>query len=109
MVEAQERQGPDYPAWFTPFKDRDGEWDDIEPIEQYEGGPAPIAAIPYPPIYEEVMGYFRAIINLSPQNEKFRIGFDLRLLGCKRSEESSIGFGFDCKNILNRFQIRFDF
>ena len=32
---------------FTPFKDRDGLWDDVKPVEQYEGGEAPIAPIPY--------------------------------------------------------------
>ena len=46
---------------FVPFKDR-GDWDDIEPIEQYEGGAAPIAPIPYPADYKEIMGYFRAIL-----------------------------------------------
>ena len=38
------------------------EWQDITPIEQYEGGPAPIAPIPYPKHYAEVMNYFRAIL-----------------------------------------------
>ena len=46
---------------FVPFIDRD-EWDDIDPIEQYEGGIAPIAPIPYPEEYVEIMGYFRAIL-----------------------------------------------
>ena len=31
---------------FIPFKDR-GIWNDIEPIEQFEGGLAPIAPIHY--------------------------------------------------------------
>ena len=34
---------------------------DIEPIEQYPGGAAPIAPIPYPKGFQETMGYFRAI------------------------------------------------
>jgi len=38
------------------------EWADITPVDQYEGGPAPIAPIPYPKHYVEVMGYFRAIL-----------------------------------------------
>lgn len=46
---------------FVPFKERGG-WEDLEPIEQYEGGAAPIAPIPYPPDYVEVMGYFRAVL-----------------------------------------------
>ena len=47
---------------FIPFKQRGDTWKDIEPIEQYKGGVAPIAPIPYPPEYVEVMGYFRAIL-----------------------------------------------
>ena len=37
------------------------QFSDIQPIEQYPGGVAPIAPIPYPPIYVKTMGYFRAI------------------------------------------------
>jgi len=47
---------------FKPFKERGDMWQDIEPLEQYEGGPAPIAPIPYPADYVEVMSYFRAIL-----------------------------------------------
>ena len=47
---------------FVPFKERGNLWKDIEPVEQYEGGAAPIAPIPYPPAYVEVMSYFRAIL-----------------------------------------------
>jgi protein farnesyltransferase/geranylgeranyltransferase type-1 subunit alpha len=47
---------------WVPFNDRGDLWADIEPIEQYEGGEAPIAPIPYPASYAEVMGYFRAIL-----------------------------------------------
>jgi len=32
---------------FVPFADRNGKWDDITPLDQYEGGRAPIAPIPY--------------------------------------------------------------
>ena len=46
---------------FVPFSKRGGKWDDISPIEQYEGGPAPIAPINYAEDYVEIMGYFRAI------------------------------------------------
>ena len=55
---------------FVPFAERDGLWDDIEPIEQYEGGAAPIAPIPYRPEYKEVMGYFRAILKKSEVSER---------------------------------------
>ena len=37
-------------------------WKDTTPIDQYEGGPAPIAPIPYPKQYVEVLGYFRAVL-----------------------------------------------
>jgi len=33
-------------------------------VEQYEGGPAPIAPIKYPKNYVEVMSYFRAVYKL---------------------------------------------
>jgi len=46
---------------FISFKDRGKIWLDITPIEQYEGGPAPICPIAYSAEYKEVMGYFRAI------------------------------------------------
>ena len=59
---------------FVPFKERGDTWTDIEPIEQYEGGQAPIAPIPYPPHYEEVMGYFRAILKVGEISQR---AFDL--------------------------------
>ena len=59
---------------YTPFKQRGNTWSDIEPIEQYEGGVAPIAPIPYPQDYKEVLGYFRAILN---KNEISKRAFDL--------------------------------
>ena len=37
-------------------------WADIVPVEQYEGGVAPIAPIPYGPVYVEILSYFRAIL-----------------------------------------------
>jgi protein farnesyltransferase/geranylgeranyltransferase type-1 subunit alpha len=46
---------------YIPFSERP-KWQDIMPIEQYEGGAAPIAPIPYPKEYVEVLGYFRAIL-----------------------------------------------
>ena len=46
---------------YIPFSERP-KWQDITPIDQYEGGPAPIAPIPYPKEYIEVLGYFRAIL-----------------------------------------------
>ncbi len=49
-------------------------WNDITPIDQYEGGPAPIAPIPYPKHYVEVMGYFRAIL---AKEEVSQRAFDL--------------------------------
>lgn len=48
---------------FIPFKERE-EWNDIEPVEQYEGGVAPIAPLPYSAAYVEVMGYFRAVLKV---------------------------------------------
>ena len=49
MVEAarQKTGKKKYKDGFVPFIERD-EWDDIDPVEQYEGGVAPIAPIPYP-------------------------------------------------------------
>jgi protein farnesyltransferase/geranylgeranyltransferase type-1 subunit alpha len=46
---------------YIPLSQRQ-DWADVVPIEQYEGGVAPIAPIPYPPAYVELMGYFRAIL-----------------------------------------------
>ena len=40
---------------------QDFNWKDIEPLEQYHGGEAPIAPIAYSPEYVEIMNYFRAI------------------------------------------------
>jgi hypothetical protein len=45
------------------FKDRGDLWADVEPLEQYEGGPAPIAPINYSPEYVDLMNYFRAIFH----------------------------------------------
>ena len=55
---------------FVPFAERNGLWDDVEPLEQYEGGPAPIAPIPYTPQYTEVMSYFRAILKKEEASER---------------------------------------
>ena len=55
---------------FVPFNERDDIWHDLEPIEQYEGGQAPIAPIPYPAQYTEVMGYFRAILAKQEVSER---------------------------------------
>ena len=60
MVEAKKAKKKSKSS-FVSFEDRGG-WDDIEPIEQYEEGMAPIAPIPYPEEYVEIMGYFRAIL-----------------------------------------------
>lgn len=46
------------------------EWKDITPVEQYPGGVAPIAPIPYPKAYVEVMGYFRAIVAKEEVSER---------------------------------------
>lgn len=46
------------------------QWKDITPIEQYPGGVAPIAPIPYPKHYVEVMGYFRAIFAKEEVSER---------------------------------------
>lgn len=32
---------------FVPFSQRGSEWSDIEPIDQYDGGAAPISPIAY--------------------------------------------------------------
>ena len=53
---------PGYPRGFIPFKNRNGIWDDLEPLTQYAEGLAPICAIVYKKDYEEVLGYFRAIL-----------------------------------------------
>jgi len=58
-----ENSTPKVPVW-TPFKKRGDLWLDIQPVEQYEGGPAPIAPIKYPKNYVEVMSYFRAVFKL---------------------------------------------
>jgi len=55
---------------FTPFKQRGSIWSDISPIEQYEGGSAPIAPIPYSSEYKEVLGYFRAIFQKQEISER---------------------------------------
>lgn len=69
MVESGPPKKP-YPPGFVPFKDRDGLWDDLEPVEQYEGGRAPIAAIDYKADYEEVLGYFRAVLKRQEVSER---------------------------------------
>lgn len=43
---------------------------DLKPIEQYEGGPAPIAPIPYPKPYVEAMSYFRAVLEKEEVSER---------------------------------------
>ena len=60
----------DFGGAFVPFKERGTLWHDIEPIEQYEGGAAPIAPIPYPKDYAEVMGYLRAVLKKEEVSER---------------------------------------
>ena len=48
MVEADSDLGSEE-LGFVPFAQRKGLWDDVEPIEQYEGGQAPLCAIQYHP------------------------------------------------------------
>lgn len=60
---------------FIPFTQRDGGlWNDLEPVEQYEGGRAPICPIAYTNEYEEIMGYFRAVL---VKNELSHRAYDL--------------------------------
>ena len=68
MVESKKS----YPPGFVPFANRQGLWDDLSPVQQYEGetGLAPIAAIHYQPDYEEVMSYFRAILKKQEVSER---------------------------------------
>jgi len=47
---------------------------DVTPLEQYEGGLAPIAPIHYSEEYSTTMGYFRAILKAQ---EKSQRAFDL--------------------------------
>ena len=55
---------------FIPFSERQGIWDDIEPVQQYEEGLAPIAPIHYRPDYEQVLSYFRAILKKGEVSER---------------------------------------
>ena len=74
MVEADSDSEEYQQQVYVPFAQRKGLWDDVEPIEQYEGGQAPICAIQYNPQYAEVMGYFRAILKKKEISER---AFDL--------------------------------
>lgn len=40
----------------------DPAWADIEPLQQDEGGPHPLAAIAYSEEYSEAMAYLRAVM-----------------------------------------------
>mmetsp|Transcript_7424 Transcript_7424/g.13234 ORF Transcript_7424/g.13234 Transcript_7424/m.13234 type:complete len:334 (-) Transcript_7424:25-1026(-) len=44
---------------FVPYAQRP-EWQDVQPVPQ-DDGPEPVAVIRYPPGFEEVHGYFRAV------------------------------------------------
>ncbi len=68
MVDAESSSSGEYR--FVPFAERDGKWDDLSPLEQYEGGQAPIAPMPYKADYAEVMGYFRAILKKEEVSER---------------------------------------
>mmetsp|Transcript_24497 Transcript_24497/g.56442 ORF Transcript_24497/g.56442 Transcript_24497/m.56442 type:complete len:335 (+) Transcript_24497:63-1067(+) len=44
---------------FVPYAQRP-EWSDVQPVAQ-DDGPEPVAVIRYPPFFEDVHGYFRAV------------------------------------------------